>query len=152
MNRAIRKRIKKRKAIYRDEGRSERRKKFRNTILEMIQKRQDAYHEQQRIFILDPDTSRHFFRNIKSLSCVEKPKQFDVCSLLPGLDDKATSEELATYFNAISQEFSPLEPKDIPRTWDKPLPVLEVHEIATRIKKSLGNLAPWSAATSSPNS
>ena len=135
INKAIRKRIRKRRAIYRDEGRSARLWRLKKTIEDMIRRRQDAYHLYQRQFILDPDSSRHFFRNVKSLPYVEKPKQFDVRSLFPGADDAQIAEHLAQYFNGISQEFSPLEPGDIPVTRDVPLPTLQTFEVAARIRK-----------------
>ena len=60
---------------------------------------------------------------------------FDVRTLCPGESDGAVAEKLAEYFNRISQEFTALEPKDIPVTYDKVLPLLEPWEVAARIKK-----------------
>ena len=52
----------------------------------------------------------------------------------PGASDPDLAEELACYFNAVSSEFSALEPDEIPQTYDEPLPTLQVWEVAGRIK------------------
>ena len=50
------------------------------------------------------------------------------------MKDDQIANELAAYFNRISQEFTLLEPDDIPRTHDRPLPVLEPYQVAGRIR------------------
>ena len=135
INAAIRKRIKKRKAVYRDEGRSPRWKRLRKVISDMIKRRMDGFHDYQKNHFFGEDAKRHFFRNVKALSSPDKPAVFDVRTLFPGKSDEAISQELATYFNAISGEFTPLEPKDIPRTFDRSEPTLELHEVSSRIRK-----------------
>ena len=64
----------------------------------------------------------------------DKPPEFNVRSLRPGVADAALAEELATYFNAVSSEFNALEPDEIPVTHDVELPRLEVWQVAGRIK------------------
>ena len=53
---------------------------------------------------------------------------------MPGSSDSKVAEELAAYFNAVSSEFDPLEPDQIPTTHDVTLPVLEVWQVAGRLK------------------
>ena len=64
----------------------------------------------------------------------DKPLEFDFWTLLPDKDDMAVAEELAAYFKAVSEEFDPLVPDQIPQTFDKTLPLLEVWQVAGRIK------------------
>ena len=40
---------------------------------------------------------------------------------MPGKADKQAAEDLATFFNRISNKFDPLAPQDIPCTRDKEL-------------------------------
>ena len=68
------------------------------------------------------------------MSLGEKPKEFDVRTLMPGEDDRAVAEALASHFNAISSEFCPLEPADIPASYAKRLPFLQPYEVAGRIR------------------
>ena len=64
----------------------------------------------------------------------DRPKPFDVGTLFPGKSEKETAEILAGHFNAISREFTPLEPSDIPQTYPQSIPSLARHEVAARLK------------------
>ena len=44
------------------------------------------------------------------------------------------ANEPASYYTEVSNEFDPLAPDQIPVTEGKSLPMLAVHEVATRIK------------------
>lgn len=52
-----------------------------------------------------------------------------------GIDDGEVAEQLADYFNAVSQEFSPLGEGDVPKAAGSSLPELRTFEVATRIRK-----------------
>ena len=54
--------------------------------------------------------------------------------LFPGKNDNEVANELASFFNRISQEFDPLEPSQIPRSHNRELPILQAYEVAARIK------------------
>ena len=85
---------------------------------------------------MNEDSGRNFYRQVKSFSAAEKPKLFDVRDLMPeGQSDEDIAEELAKYFNRISDEFEPLGPGDIPCTRLKELPVLHEYEVAARIRR-----------------
>ena len=61
---------------------------------------------------------------------------FNVRELMePGKADEEIAEDLATYFNRISNEFEPLAPEEIPCTRPKDMPELECFEVAARIRK-----------------
>ena len=53
----------------------------------------------------------------------------------PGLSDLEVATSLARQFNAISKEFSPLQPSEIPHTYRRALPLLQVFEVVSRIRK-----------------
>lgn len=135
INSSVRKKIRRRKAIYRDEGKSPRWRRLKKVITELIERRMENFHLHQKQYFFGEDAKRHFFRNVKSLSSPDRPKQFDVRTLHPDKTDGEVAEELASYFNAISTEFSPLEPADIPVTFDKRRPDLTLAEVSMRIRK-----------------
>ena len=57
-------------------------------------------------------------------------------NMFPRRTEQDVSELLAVHFNAISNEFRPLNwNTDIPTTKSVPLPVLQVHEVAARLPK-----------------
>ena len=134
INDRIRKKIARRKAIFKAEGRSARWRRHKVITNDMIRKRRDGYFDGQRIQILAADACRVFFKNVRRYKSADKPPEFDVRTLLPGMGDQEVAEQLASYFNTVSSEFRPLEPDEIPSTFDSGLPVLAVWEVAGHIK------------------
>ena len=130
----IRKLVKKRKGVYRREGRSEKWCKLKRITDELMRKQRLIYLQSQKDCLLVDDTRRNFFRNVKAFQSKECPKSFVPMSLFPGRSEVEVAGELATYFNRISAEFQPLEPSDIPRTHDRDLPVLLPYQVEGRIK------------------
>ena len=134
INDAVRRKIRRRKAIYRLEGRSIRWKKMKKDTMALLKRRMKVYQDSQREVLLASDGHRSFFKNAKSYMTKEKPRPFDVTSMFPGKSDSEVAEILSVYFNTISQEFSPLEPSDIPTTYPQSIPRLAMHEVAARLK------------------
>ena len=81
------------------------------------------------------DANRDFLKHVKNFNTVEKPKEFDVRQLFSSKTDAEIVEELAVFFNAVSQEFSPLKPSQIPSTWREELGALQCHHVSARIRK-----------------
>ena len=100
----------------------------------VIKNRRETYLQSQRDCLLVEDARRNFFRNVKAFQAKERPRQFDVRSLFPGKSDAQVADSLAAFFNRISQEFQPLEPKDIPRTHDRDIPMLHPFQVEGRIR------------------
>ena len=92
------------------------------------------YLERNKLLLVHPDSSRNFFRNVRAYNTVEKPKIWDIRSLCPGLSDDQLSLELSVYFNKISSEFQPLKSSQVPKTFDRRLPVLQPYQVAGRIR------------------
>ena len=134
INNRIRKLVRRRKGIYKREGRSEKWRRLKKITDELIGKRKENYLQSQRSVLLVEDARRNFFRNVKAFQSRERPKPFDVRSLFPGKSDTEVADSLASFFNRISREFDPLEPSDIPRTHDRRLPVLEPYQVEGRIR------------------
>ena len=133
-NHIARKKVGKKKAVYKSEGRSPRWWAVANDLERYLEKRQENYLENQRGKFLKPNRVKNFFRNVKSFNSAEKPKTFDVRSLHPGSGDEEVAEEVATFFNKISDEFKPLDPFDIPRTYEGDLPRLSSLEVEKTLR------------------
>ena len=102
----------------------------------LVKTRKRAFFDMQKEHLLQEDAGRHFYRNVRSFGCAERPKVFDVRDLMPdGQTDEDTADVLAEYFNRVSCEFDPLGPDQIPCTRDKELPVLDEYEVASRIRR-----------------
>ena len=138
INDKVKKMIKDRKKLFWDEGgtRTAAWREAKERTDRAILERKKGYMKTQREHILDEDAARNFDRNVKTFNTVERPKEFDVCSLFPDIkDDKIITEELEGYFNKISQESEPLGEGDVPRARSEEIEPLRVHEVAKRIKK-----------------
>ena len=110
MNARLRSLIKKRKGIYRREGSSDKWRKIKEHIEDIVKERRQRYLDSQKQGLLVEDARRNFFRNIKANQTKERPKPFDVRLLFPRKMDKEVADELASFFNRISAKFDPLEP------------------------------------------
>ena len=84
---------------------------------------------------------------MKFFSKFEKPAQFDIRTLFKEKSDETISEELADYFNKVSKEFDPLEPKEIPAKRPRGGRVLACYEVAARC----ASLNPWYQVISTRN-
>ena len=136
MTKGLQKMIQTRKRTYWGEGgeRTEVWREEKKRVAQAIKDRKRGYIQNQKDHLLAKDANRDFFKHVKNFSRFEKPRQFDVRSLMPGDSNEAVSEKLADYFIKVSQEFSPLEPGDIPAGKAEGREYLAVHEVARRIK------------------
>ena len=134
-NSVARKMVMRKTAIYRTEGKSPRwfaaLEKFDN----YMEKRQQNYLKNQRNKLTNASASRNFYKNVKAFKAADKPEGFDVRNLRPGQTDQETADEVAQFFNRISQEFSPLQPHQIPCTYDRDLPPLTEGQVEQMIRK-----------------
>ena len=138
-NDTARKMAKKKHAIYKAEGQSARWQKQAEKLDRYLDKGQQTFLQNQRDKITGPDASKNFFKNIRAFKSVDRPKEFNICDIRPGKSEREVAEEAASFFNRISDEFDPLEPKDIPSTYHRDLPLLSpamVEKMLRQAKKS----------------
>ena len=138
LNDVAMKMIKKKKAIYKAEGKTDRWEAHCIKTEEYIENRRQCYLQRQRDKFSGPDAVKHFFKNVKAFRSADKPKDFDIRELRPGLTDGEIATEAAAYFNRISKEFQPLEPGQIPATYHRDLPRLspaDVSELLLQARK-----------------
>lgn len=134
-----RKMSRKKLAIYRAEGKSERWTKQSEKLQARLDRRQQVYLAKQRDKLLGPAAVSNFFKNVRAYKSVDKPKDFDIRDLRPNNTDMETATEAAAYFNRISNEFQPLQPEEIPATYHRDLPLLSpanVQQMLIKAKKT----------------
>ena len=130
--------IRKKAAIYKSEGKSQRWENHMLKTEEYLEQRRQAFLGRQREKFSGPDAARNFFRNVKAYKSAEKPKEFDIRTLRPNCSEDEVAAEAAAFFNRISNEFSPLEPGQIPTTYHRhisPLAPADVCELILKVKK-----------------
>ena len=135
INPYVRQLIKRRRRVYHREGRSRKWKALMKKVRKLVKKRAGKYWEHQKRGLLSNDASRVFFKNVKAYSSKERPPQFDVRTILPGLGDAEVAERLADHFNGISCEFQGLDPNEVPMTFSSPVQVLRPEQVALRLKQ-----------------
>ena len=138
-NETARKMVKKKQAIYKAEGQSVRWQRITEKLERYLDKGRQTFLQNQRDKITGPDASKNFFKNIRAFKGVDRPKEFNICDIRPGKPEHDVAEEAAKFFNRISDEFDPLEPKDIPTTYHRDLPLLTpamVEKMLKQAKKS----------------
>ena len=123
-NEVVKKKIRKKKAVYKDKGRSPRLLAIEAELDRFLARRREKFLGNQRENISSPEATKTLFRNIKAYQNAEMLKTFDVRELRPELSDKEMAEEIAIFFNKISKEFDPIDLFDIPRTYDRQLPLI----------------------------
>ena len=136
MSEKIRKLIKKRRSVFRKEGRSLSWKRIKAVTNKMIEERRTRFNVHTRDKFLSRTDSKSFHKGVKTFLNAEEASKWDVRALFPGQPDKEVAENLAGYFNNISQEYQPLDMTSLPRTYDRPFPRLGVEEVAGRLKRA----------------
>ena len=136
LNNVGRKMIKKKNAIYKSEGKTDRWLTQCNKVEAYLEGRRQSFLERQREKFSGPDAARNFFRNVKAYRSAEKPKEFSIHSLRPNNTEAETAAEAAAFFNRISKEFTPLEPGDIPTTYHRDIRPLSPANVCDLIVKS----------------
>ena len=84
-------------------------RRVRGLLEELVERRREKYAGSQKDALLAKDGSQNFFKNVRSYKSAEREAPFDVRSLFPGKLEGEVAEMLAEHFNAISDEFEPLE-------------------------------------------
>ena len=134
-SRGLRKVIKRRRAVFKREGRSHEWWKLKKLSTAIVRKRRGAYNTEKRAKLLAAGP-KDYFRCIRSFLSSENTAAWDIRSLLPDKNDYEVAEEMAVFFNRISNEYQPLSLEEIPSTFDEPLPELTHAGVVKLLKES----------------
>ena len=135
-NNKAKKMTRKKQAVYKAEGKSDRWLRLQEGLDRYLDKRKEGFLGAQREKFTGPEASTQFYKNVKSFKNAEKPREFDVRDLRPGRTDKEVADEVAEYFNRISREFSPLEAWQIPMTYHRDLPRLTTSDVEKMLQSA----------------
>ena len=132
-NEVAKKKAKRKRAVFRAEAKSDRWVALQLDLEEYLEKRRQIYLSKQRVNMTGPSAQKEFYKNVKNYQTVERPRSFDVREMRPGRSDIEVADEVAAYFNEISHEFKPLDPWQIPRTYDRALPAFTPEMVYQRL-------------------
>ena len=118
----IRTLIRRRRAVFKREGRSRNWWRLKKKSAVAIKNRRDRYNKEKKEKIMGADRN-NFFKCVNSF--LNEAEAWDIRSMYPGMTDKEIADTVAVFFNKISSEYPPLEMSSIPVTFDDPLPVLD---------------------------
>ena len=134
LNELAKKKIKRKKAIFRDEHKSPRWYEAKEDLEKYLEKRRTLFLEKQRTKVTGNDAAKNFHANVKNYQSAEKPKTFNIMDMRPGKEEREVANEVAGYFNRISAEFSPLQPWEIPTTYHRQLDRLTPAGVEERLR------------------
>ena len=135
INDYIRKAIGRRKAIYKAEGRSEKWKEQKTRADDLIATAKEGYYRKELDKIKQNGPCKIAYKALRNISAPDRPKEWSIEDLRPGIPTEQIVEELADFFSAISQEFKPLEEEDIPTTYDREIIPLTTQQVEARLKE-----------------
>ena len=135
-NNVARRMTKKKLAIYKSEGKSDRWTAQSEKLEKYLSRGRQVFLQNQREKVTNPKTSAQFFKNVKAFKGADRPKDFNIRELRPGKSDQEIADEVAAFFNRISDEFQPLQPDQVPTTYTRDLPLLSPAQVQEMLLKS----------------
>ena len=133
-NNGIKKANRKKMRIYKAEGKSVRYMEAKKAYDKLVKKAKKCYLGSIIDKIMFAGNTQAYYSAVKLLKTKEAPKVWDIRDLFPGLSDFEISENVAGFFNGISQEYTPIpNPKllEEKKEWPK---VIETHQVAARLR------------------
>ena len=134
ISRGVRRRARRKRRIYRQEGKSECYRIAEQELSEVLERNKKNFFEKMKQKSISQRSSKCYYSAIKMLGSKEAPKLWEIRVMFPGKTDQQIADELATYFNRISSEFVPLPPLDA-EIANTPRNCPEMYQIAARLKQ-----------------
>ena len=100
--------VRQRRRCYRREKRSPRWKRLKEASDKILLEDKVAFLARIENKVQESGSSRAFFKAVSRLKHRNAPKEWSIRELYPGMDDEKIAEEVAAFFNNISQEYRPL--------------------------------------------
>lgn len=118
----IRKMIKKRNATFQSDGREERWKNMRDNVRLQMERSKRAYYDREVEKIRNASNKRGLaYTALKNLSSAERPKPWAVTDIDWGREEEELVEELAVYFNSVTNDYDLVDVNTIESTYDRPM-------------------------------
>ena len=134
----LRKDIAARRRIFRTDkhSRSDRWKKVKAKISRQVRKRKKNHDQFILQKFINESNPGKFFNHLQSLLGTSSQGKWSPLQMYPGTDKKEVANNLATFYNDISNQYKPLDLNKIPRTFDRLLPVLTAEDVIKGMKAS----------------
>ena len=133
MTERIRRETRRKRLIYRREGRSDRWWRQENKTGELIRARKINFADGVKTSVKEAGNMRAYYQAIKKLQVADGPSSpaWSIQQMFPGRSNDEIAELGANFFNAISQEFTPLPAPDPPAV---PREAIPAYRISARLK------------------
>ena len=134
---AIRKLIIVRDKEFRRTGRGKKWRDLKCLVRKRIAESREAYYERETEKICGShDKKALAYTALKNLQCPGKKESWNICNMEPEKDEKDVVEELATFFNKITEDYAPVRWEKVQKTYDRPTYDLTPEMIEKRIRES----------------
>ena len=111
MTHGLRDKIEKRKEIYAtDQKRTARWKKMKELTDKLVLEKKTELIESLKAKAIEQGSTAKFYKAVRLFKDDEKPARWNLRDLFPEDPDAMIVEEVADFFNKISQEFEPISP------------------------------------------
>ena len=135
MTDGIRDLIRQRRGIFKEEKkRTDAWKAVKRATRRMIRQRRGAYNREKKERILSGGINR-FHECVRAFNAEDKKTDWSPMMLYEGITEKEAAEKLATYFNDISSEYSPLRKEQIPSTYEAEIPIITEEQVEKGVKE-----------------
>ena len=134
MTGSIRKLIKRRRAIFKKHGRNAAWKAMKKKTRRIIRERRKAYNQDKKDKIMRGEPTR-FHQCVRALIDNDKKKDWTPLQLYDNASEAQTAENLAAYFNDISNQYTSLQEHQIPDSFEQEKPMLTPQDIIKEIKE-----------------
>ena len=126
-----------RRRVFRtDTKRSLRWRVIKKKTRRIIKTRRNKFNTHQ-IDKLKADTNpRNFFHHVNGLIGKNEKPRWTPLAMYPDKSPEEVTEIMASFFNGISNEYSPLSDEDIPVTFARSLPTLTCAQVGERLKEA----------------
>ena len=131
---ACRRAVKRKKRIYRREGKSERYKEASRDCKVVILRAKKKFWGRVLDKTAKLGNSKYYYRSVKLFSTKENPVEWDICNLFPDYSDQEITEAVAVFFNRISQEYPPLPNPGQAEILADMADIIMPHEVSARLK------------------
>ena len=126
--------IEKRKRIFKRHKKNDAWKKQKQAIQKAICESKKNYLNKTIEKLTEKGGNKTPYVAIKNLRSYDRPRMWDVRDIDPGKTDSELAEDMGTFFSSISDEFRPLDPSDLPDSYEKPMAPLQEYEVSAKIK------------------
>ena len=132
-NEKTRRCVAKKNRIYKKEGKSERYIQARKEADRALKESKKDFFDKVLEKCTKAKNTKGYYQAVKMLQTKEAPSIWNIMSLMVGKTEEEAADAVAEFFNAISQEYPPLNNPAI--EWDQSAPrYIEEYEVAARLK------------------